>query len=60
MHLCAQFKFELQAHGLMHINWLKIQIYVVGCMLRSHGRNENEYQTPYHRHSAAKIEKHGF
>ena len=32
MHLCAQFKFELHAHALMHINWLKIQICVLGCM----------------------------
>ena len=40
----------------MHINWLKIQICVLGCMLRSHARNGNEGQTPCHRHSAANIE----
>ena len=33
----------------MHINWLKIQICVLGCMLRSHARNGNEFQTPGHR-----------
>ena len=44
MHLCAQFKFELHAHALMHINWLKIQICVLGFMLRSHARNRNEFQ----------------
>ena len=60
MHLCAYFKFELHAHALMHINLLKIQICVLGCMLRSHGRNENECQTPCHRHSAANIEIPGF
>ena len=32
MHLCAQFKFELHAHALVHINWLKYQICVLGCM----------------------------
>ena len=59
MHLCA-FKFELQEHALMHINWLKIQICVFGCMLRSHARNRNECQTPCHGHSAANIEIPGF
>ena len=44
----------------MHINWLKIQICVLGCMLRSHARNGNECQTPCHRHSAANIEIPGF
>ena len=44
----------------MHINWLKIQICVLRCMLRSHARNENECQTPCHRHSAANIEIPGF
>ena len=58
--LWAQFKFELHAHDLMHINWLKIQICVLGCMLRSHARNGNEFQTPCHRHSAAHIEIPGF
>ena len=29
-------------------NWLKNQIFVLGCMLRSHARNENECQTPGH------------
>ena len=33
----------------MHINWLKNQICVLGCMLRSHARNVNEFQTPGHR-----------
>ena len=50
------FKIELHAHALMHINWLKIQICVLGCMIRSHPRNRNEFQTPCHRHSAANIE----
>ena len=49
MHLCAQFKFELQTHALVHINWLKNQICVLGCMLRSHAWNGNEFQTPGHR-----------
>ena len=60
IHLCAQFKFELHAHVLMHINWLKNQIFVLRCMLRSHARNGNECQTPCHRHSAANIEIPGF
>ena len=51
---------ELHAHALMHINWLKIQICVLGCMLRSHARNGNECQTPCHRHSVANIEINGF
>ena len=29
MHLCAYFKFELHAHALVHINWLKNQICVL-------------------------------
>ena len=33
----------------MHINWLKNQICVLGCMLTSHARNGNEFQTPRHR-----------
>ena len=33
------------------------QIFVLGCMLRSHATNGNECQTPCHRHSAANIEK---
>ena len=44
----------------MHINWLKIQIYVLGCMLRSHARYGNECQTPFHHHWAANIEMPGF
>ena len=40
----------------MHINWLKNQIFVLGCMLRSHARNGNKCQTPCHDHSAANIE----
>ena len=27
MHLCAYFKFELHVHALVHINWLKNQIF---------------------------------
>ena len=50
----------LHAHALMHINWLKIQICVLGCMLRSHAGYGSECQTPYHRHSAANIEIPGF
>ena len=46
MHLCAQFKFELHADALMHINWLKIQIHVLGCMLRSHARNGMDFKHP--------------
>ena len=38
----------------MHINWLKNQICVLGCMLRSHARNGNEFQTPGHRWLPAK------
>ena len=49
-------QFELHAHALMHINWLKIQICLLGCMLTSHARNGNECQTPCHLHSAANIE----
>ena len=54
------FKFELHAHALVRINWLKNQICVLGCILRSHARNGNECQTPCHRHSAANIEIPGF
>ena len=46
MHLCAYFKFELHAHAPVHKNGLKNQMRVLGCMLRSHARNENECQTP--------------
>ena len=56
MHLCSQFKLELQARALMHINWSKIQICVLDCMLRSHTRNGNGCQTPCHHHSSANIE----
>ena len=38
----------MHTYALMHINWLKIQICVLGCMLRSHARNGNEIQTPGH------------
>ena len=38
----------------MHINWLKIQICLHGCMLRSHARNGNEFQTPAQRWLPAK------
>ena len=38
----------------MHINWLKNQICVLGCMLRSHARNGNEFQTLGHRWLPAK------
>ena len=49
MHLCALLIFELHGHTLVHINWLKNQICVLGCMLRSRARNEDEFQTPRHR-----------
>ena len=45
----AQFKIKLHAHALVHTNWLKNQICVLECMLRSHARNGNEFQTPEHR-----------
>ena len=38
----------------MHINWLKNHICVLGCMLRSHARNGNEFRTPGHRWLPAK------
>ena len=38
----------------MHINWLKNKICVLGCMLRSHARNVNEFQTLWHRWLLAK------
>ena len=38
----------------MDINWLTNQICVLGCMLRSHARNGNEFQTPGHRWLPAK------
>ena len=38
----------------MRINWLKNQICVLGCMLRSHARNVNEFETPGHRWLPAK------
>ena len=38
----------------MHINLLKNQICVLGCMLRSHARNGNEFQTPGRRWLPAK------
>ena len=60
MHSCAKFKLELHAHAPVHINWLKNQIFVLGCMLRSHARNGNERQAPCHRHSAANIDIPGF
>ena len=44
----------------MHINWLKIQIHVLGCMLRSHARDGNEIQTSRRRGSAGNIEILGF
>ena len=43
-----------KAHAQEHINWLKNQICVLGCMLRSHARNGNEFQTPGHRWLPAK------
>ena len=33
MHLCAYFKFELHAHALVHINWLKIKYVSLGACL---------------------------
>ena len=40
----------------MHINWLKIQICVFGCLLRSHARNGDEFRTPRCRGSPAMAE----
>ena len=54
MHLCAKFKFELHAYAPVHMNWLKNQICVLGCMLRSQARNGNECPTPGHRWLPAK------
>ena len=42
------------SHAPVHINWLENQICVLGCMLRSHARNGNEFQTPGHRWLPAK------
>ena len=42
------------AHAPVHLNWLKNQIGVLGCMLRSLARNGNEFQTPWHRWLPAK------
>ena len=39
----AQFEIKLHAHAPVHTNWLKNQICVIQCMLRSHGRNGNEF-----------------
>ena len=44
----------------MHINWLKYQICILGCMLTSHARDGSEIQTFGHCGSAGKIEKLGF
>ena len=33
MHLCALFKYELNAHALVHINWLKIKSVSLGACL---------------------------
>ena len=38
----------------MHINWFKNQICVLGCMLRSHARNGNEFRTQGNRWLPAK------
>ena len=57
-HFYALVEFSMHlihAHALMHINWLKIQICVLGGKHRSHARNGNECQTPCHRHSAANV-----
>ena len=35
----AQFKIKLHAHAPVHTNWLKNQICVLQCMLRSHAIN---------------------
>ena len=50
--------FEL--HAPVHISWLKNQICVLGYMLRSHARNENEFQTPGRRWLPAKHWGPGF
>ena len=44
----------------MHKNGLKKQMCVLGCMLTSHARNENECQTPWHCRPVANIEIHDF
>ena len=44
----------------VHKNKLQNQMFVLGCKIRSHARNENECQTPWHRRLAANIEIHGF
>ena len=32
-HLCAEFKFELHTHALVHINWFKIKSVSLGACL---------------------------
>jgi hypothetical protein len=59
-HFMCIIKFELQAHAPVHQNGLKNHICVLGCMLRSHARNGNEFQTPRHCGSAANVEILGF
>ena len=53
-------EFKIKAHAPVHENELQNQMFVLGCMLRSHSRNGNERQTSCHRHSAANIEILGF
>ena len=38
----------------MHITWLKKEICFLGCMLKSHARNGNEFQIPGHHWLPAK------
>ena len=40
--------------------WVENDICVLGCMLMSHARNDNEFETPRHRGSDANIAIHGF
>ena len=47
--IIASKTFGPHEHAPVHINWLKNQICVLGCMIRSHARNGNEFQTPGHR-----------
>ena len=59
MHIYG-FKIEPHAHAPVHKNGLQNQMFVLGSKIRSHARNENECQIPWHRRSAANIEIHGF
>ena len=53
-------QFKIKPHAPVHKNGLENQMFVLGCKLRSHARNENECQTPWHCRSATNIEIHAF